>query len=170
MNKTVLVVDDDPTQRRLSQAVLEREGFRVVHADSGRAALDQLASGAPADVVLLDLNMPGLDGTETLRRIKMNPALARIPVVVFSSSRASQEVDRAYSLRGKCLFQQAAFLGELRPKSRHPGPALAGLRRVAHSRRSASSRKYRIHRRSFRFLGSYNRTSSSPGFFRPVCD
>jgi DNA-binding NtrC family response regulator len=66
MNKTVLVVDDDPTQRRLSQAVLEREGFRVVHADSGRAALDHLASGAPADVVLLDLNMPGLSGQETL--------------------------------------------------------------------------------------------------------
>src|SRR5580658_8581412 len=66
MNKTVLVVDDDPTQRRLSQAVLEREGFRVIHADSGRAALDHLGSGAPADVVLLDLNMPGLSGQETL--------------------------------------------------------------------------------------------------------
>ena len=66
MNKTVLVVDDDPTQRRLAQAVLEREGFRVAHADGGRAALDHLASGAPADVVLLDLNMPGMSGQETL--------------------------------------------------------------------------------------------------------
>jgi DNA-binding NtrC family response regulator len=66
MNKTVLVVDDDPTQRRLSQAVLEREGFRVAHADGGRAALDHLASGAPVDVVLLDLNMPGVSGMETL--------------------------------------------------------------------------------------------------------
>jgi DNA-binding NtrC family response regulator len=66
MNKTVLVVDDDPTQRRLIQAVLERENFRVAHADSGRAALEHLASGAPADVVLLDLVMPGLTGQETL--------------------------------------------------------------------------------------------------------
>jgi DNA-binding NtrC family response regulator len=66
MNKTVLVVDDDPTQRRLIQAVLEREGFRVAHADGGRAALDHLASGSAADVVLLDLNMPGMSGQETL--------------------------------------------------------------------------------------------------------
>jgi DNA-binding NtrC family response regulator len=66
MNKTVLVVDDDPTQRRLIQAVLEREGFRVAHAESGAAALEHLASGAPADVVLLDLVMPGLTGQETL--------------------------------------------------------------------------------------------------------
>jgi DNA-binding NtrC family response regulator len=66
MNKTVLVVDDDPTQRRLIQGVLEREGFRVVHADGGRAALDQLASGAQIDLVLLDLVMPGVSGQETL--------------------------------------------------------------------------------------------------------
>jgi DNA-binding NtrC family response regulator len=66
MNKTVLVVDDDPTQRRLIQGVLEREGFRVAHADGGRAALDHLGSGAPTDVVLLDLNMPGMSGQETL--------------------------------------------------------------------------------------------------------
>jgi len=46
MTKTVLIVDDDPTQRRLIQAVLERE-VRRRHADSGRAALEQLSSGAP---------------------------------------------------------------------------------------------------------------------------
>ena len=53
MTKTVLVVDDDPTQRRLIQAVLEREGFAVAHADGGRTALEHLGSGAPCDVVLL---------------------------------------------------------------------------------------------------------------------
>jgi len=66
MSKTVLVVDDDPTQRRLIQAVLEREGFAVLHADGGRQALEQLGSGAPIDVVLLDLVMPGMTGQETL--------------------------------------------------------------------------------------------------------
>ena len=65
MTKTVLVVDDDPTQRRLIQAVLERDGFAVSHAESGREALDRLAT-AGADVVLLDLNMPGLSGMETM--------------------------------------------------------------------------------------------------------
>jgi DNA-binding NtrC family response regulator len=66
MSKSVLVVDDDPTQRRLIQGVLEREGFRVTHADGGRAALDHLASGVQTDLVLLDLVMPGLTGQETL--------------------------------------------------------------------------------------------------------
>jgi DNA-binding NtrC family response regulator len=70
MSKTVLVVDDDPTQRRLAQAVLEREGFRVAHAESGPAALDHLAGGAPVDVVLLDLVMPEMSGQETLAEIR----------------------------------------------------------------------------------------------------
>jgi DNA-binding NtrC family response regulator len=71
MNKTVLVVDDDPTQRRLIQGVLEREGFRVSHAESGAAALDHLACGSPADVVLLDLVMPGMTGQETLAEMRL---------------------------------------------------------------------------------------------------
>jgi DNA-binding NtrC family response regulator len=84
MNKTVLVVDDDPTQRRLIQAVLEREGFRVAHADSGRAALDHLASGQPADVVLLDLVMPGLTGQETLADMRQR-GFAQ-PVIVITAT------------------------------------------------------------------------------------
>ncbi|MGH7012250.1 MAG: response regulator, partial [Caulobacteraceae bacterium] len=53
MNKTVLVVDDDPTQRRLIRAVLEREGFSVAAAESGDAALQLLTSGAVVDLILL---------------------------------------------------------------------------------------------------------------------
>ena len=84
MNKTVLVVDDDPTQRRLIQAVLEREGFRVAHADGGRAALDHLASGQPADVVLLDLVMPGFTGQETLADMRQRGFTQ--PVIVVTAT------------------------------------------------------------------------------------
>ncbi len=70
MAKTVLVVDDDPTQRRLIQAVLEREGFAVAHAESGDEAIGRLASGAPADVILLDLVMPGISGQDTLSELR----------------------------------------------------------------------------------------------------
>ena len=59
----ILVVDDDPTQRRLVQAVLDREGYAVVHAESGGEAIDRLTQGGGADVVLLD-NMD----TSTLRQ------------------------------------------------------------------------------------------------------
>jgi len=84
MSKTVLVVDDDPTQRRLTQSVLEREGFRVAHAESGRAALDQLASGAPADVVLLDLVMPEMSGQETLADMRQRGFTQ--PVIVVTAT------------------------------------------------------------------------------------
>ena len=70
MTKTVLIVDDDPTQRRLIQAVLEREGFAVAQAEDGDAALKRLTSGEPADVVLLDLQMPGLNGHDTLKEMR----------------------------------------------------------------------------------------------------
>jgi len=70
MAKTVLVVDDDPTQRRLIQAVLEREGFLVAHAESGDEAIKRLSAGGAADVVLLDLVMPGISGQETLAEMR----------------------------------------------------------------------------------------------------
>ena len=60
MSKTILVVDDDPTQRRLIQGVLEREGFAAALAESGEQAIDHLVAGKPAEVILLDLSMPGL--------------------------------------------------------------------------------------------------------------
>src|SRR5580704_7331203 len=84
MNKTVLVVDDDPTQRRLIQAVLAREGFRFAHAHGGSAALDHLASGQPADVVLLDLVMPGLTGQETLADMRQRGFTQ--PVIVVTAT------------------------------------------------------------------------------------
>jgi DNA-binding NtrC family response regulator len=70
MAKSVLVVDDDPTQRRLIQAVLEREGFLVSHAESGDEAIKRLAAGTLADVVLLDLVMPGISGQDTLTEMR----------------------------------------------------------------------------------------------------
>ncbi len=70
MAKTVLVVDDDPTQRRLIQAALEREGFAVAHAENGDEAITRLAAGGAADVILLDLVMPGISGQDTLLEIR----------------------------------------------------------------------------------------------------
>ncbi|MDE2487426.1 MAG: sigma-54-dependent Fis family transcriptional regulator [Alphaproteobacteria bacterium] len=70
MSKTVLVVDDDPTQRRLIQAVLEREGFAVAHAENGDEAIKRLTAGGAADVILLDMVMPGISGMDTLKEMR----------------------------------------------------------------------------------------------------
>jgi len=84
MAKTVLVVDDDPTQRRLIQAVLEREGFAVAHAESGDAAIAQLTSGAGIDVIMLDMVMPGISGQETL--VEMRARGFKQPVIVVTAT------------------------------------------------------------------------------------
>jgi DNA-binding NtrC family response regulator len=84
MSKTVLIVDDDPTQRRLMQAVLEREGFAVAQADSGEAALDRLAGGVTPDVVILDMVMPRMSGIETLTAIRGEGVT--VPVIVLTAT------------------------------------------------------------------------------------
>ena len=80
----VLVVDDSRMNRMTLVRLLERLGHETTEAEDGRVALDLLASGAPVDLVLLDLVMPEVDGFETLATIKADPALAHIPVIVVS--------------------------------------------------------------------------------------
>jgi DNA-binding NtrC family response regulator len=106
MTKTVLVVDDDPTQRRLIQAVLEREGFSVSHAENGDAAMAHLASGAPVDVVLLDLVMPGLSGQDTLKEMRARGYSQ--PVIVLTASGGVDTVVKAMQAGATDFFIKPA--------------------------------------------------------------
>ncbi len=106
MSKTVLVVDDDPTQRRLIQAVLERDGFAVSHAESGDAAMGHLTSGAPTDVVLLDLVMPGLNGHDTLKEMRSRGFLQ--PVIVLTASGGVDTVVKAMQAGATDFFIKPA--------------------------------------------------------------
>ncbi|MCI3131860.1 sigma-54-dependent transcriptional regulator [Phenylobacterium aquaticum] len=101
MAKTVLVVDDDPTQRRLIQAVLEREGFAVVHAENGDQAIAKLTSGGACDLILLDLVMPGLSGQDTLKEIRAR-SFAQ-PVIVVTATGGIDTVVQAMQA-GACDF------------------------------------------------------------------
>ncbi|OHB27419.1 MAG: sigma-54-dependent Fis family transcriptional regulator [Phenylobacterium sp. RIFCSPHIGHO2_01_FULL_69_31] len=101
MAKTVLVVDDDPTQRRLIQAVLERDGFAVAHAQSGDEAIQHLTSGAVVDVVLLDLVMPGISGQDTL--VEMRARGFGQPVIVLTATGGIDTVVQAMQA-GACDF------------------------------------------------------------------
>ena len=106
MAKTVLVVDDDPTQRRLIQAVLEREGFAVAQAESGQQALDRLAGGQPADVVVLDWVMPGLSGLETLK--EMRGRGVRVPVLILTANGGVDTVVQAMQAGAQDFFVKPA--------------------------------------------------------------
>jgi adenylate cyclase len=79
----ILIVDDDPLNRRLLTKSLEADGHRTTDVDNGFDALKAVEVDQP-DVVLLDIVMPGLDGIEVLERLKSNPELAHIPVVMIS--------------------------------------------------------------------------------------
>lgn len=83
--RTVLVVDDEPDVRLIARLVLQADGFDVKEVASGEAVIEQLQQGAPPDVLLLDVRMPGIDGWELLRRLRADPAWTSIPVVVFTA-------------------------------------------------------------------------------------
>src|SRR5215469_10226907 len=103
MSKTVLVVDDDPTQRRLIQAVLDRDGFKVETAENGRQALDMLIRGTGADVVLLDLVMTGI---ETLKELRA--AGVRTPVIVLTATGGVETVVSAMRAGAQDFFIKPA--------------------------------------------------------------
>lgn len=81
---SLLVVDDNSGNREILARQLSRQGYGVVTCSDGEQALD-LIQRQPFDLVLLDVMMPGLDGFEVLKRLKANPALRSIPVIVISA-------------------------------------------------------------------------------------
>jgi adenylate cyclase len=94
---TILIVDDDAINRLLLQACLEDQGFQVAEVTDGQQALDILERFS-FDVILLDLLMPVLDGFEVLRRVKLDPRLRHIPVIVISSIDEMESVLRCIEM------------------------------------------------------------------------
>ena len=86
MTRTILVVDDEPDIRELARVSLEMVGgYQVVVAATGRAAVELIDSSAP-DAVVLDVQMPGMDGPATLAALRGTTAGARVPVVFLTAS------------------------------------------------------------------------------------
>jgi DNA-binding response OmpR family regulator len=81
--RRILVVDDSPEILDVTRTVLNSDGYSVVAVPSGEEALERLGD-EPFDLVLLDINMPGMDGWETLRLIRADDELYDLPVVLFS--------------------------------------------------------------------------------------
>ncbi|MCA0177636.1 MAG: Hpt domain-containing protein [Proteobacteria bacterium] len=106
----VLVVDDSLTVRRVTQRLLEREGWRAVLARDGEDALAQLAAltaqGQPPVAVLSDIEMPRMDGFELLRTLRADAATAGLPVVMITSRIAERHREQAMALGA------SAYLGK----------------------------------------------------------
>jgi type II secretory ATPase GspE/PulE/Tfp pilus assembly ATPase PilB-like protein/CheY-like chemotaxis protein len=81
---TVLLVEDEEPLRRVLRELLEREGFTVIEASDGVLALDEVDRGAP-DIVVLDLNLPRLDGYGVLSHLRARPGTSTLPVIVLTA-------------------------------------------------------------------------------------
>jgi CheY-like chemotaxis protein len=104
MNTTlpyILAAEDDEDDQMLLQTVLAEDGFKaeLEFVNNGVELMKKLASIEKyPSLILLDLNMPKMDGREALKKIKENPAYAQIPVIIFSTTKNEKEIKLCYEL------------------------------------------------------------------------
>lgn len=95
----ILLVDDDPANRVLLRRILERRGYGVLEAEDGERALLLAATERP-DLILLDVQLPGLDGFEVCRRLKAEPQSAAVPVIFLSALGEARDQVRGFEAGG----------------------------------------------------------------------
>src|SRR6185369_15871448 len=114
---TVLVIDDSPDVHRLLRARLRHEDLELVASDGGKRGLEMARASKPA-MILLDLDMPDMDGFEVLRYLKNDPATLDIPVIVLSGLQGAQDKVMAFDLGAVDYITKPFNLTELRVRVR----------------------------------------------------
>ncbi|HCB48640.1 MAG: hypothetical protein AMJ56_08780 [Anaerolineae bacterium SG8_19] len=85
MQKTILAIEDNFSNMLLISRVVEAEGYDLIRAEDGTSALELLAKETP-DLILLDINIPGIHGLDLARHLKSNERLARIPLIATTAN------------------------------------------------------------------------------------
>jgi diguanylate cyclase (GGDEF)-like protein len=114
---TVLVIDDSPDVHRLLRARLRQEDIELVSAESGGKGLEEARRIQPA-MILLDLDMPDMDGFEVLRHLKNDPVTLDVPVIVLSGLQSAQDKVMAFDLGAVDYITKPFNLTELRVRVR----------------------------------------------------
>jgi CheY-like chemotaxis protein len=108
----ILLVEDNPGDVRLAQEALRETNvpntLRVVEDGQQAVALLKSDDESPPDLIILDLNLPRKDGRQVLQEIKSDPNLLHIPVVILTTSKAEQDVRKAYELHANCFITKAS--------------------------------------------------------------
>jgi twitching motility two-component system response regulator PilH len=94
--KTILIVDDSPTERHVLNDLLSKAGFEVLASDNGEDAIRKAKAELP-DLILMDVVMPGLNGFQATRAISRDPDTRKIPIIMCTSK--SQETDKIWGMR-----------------------------------------------------------------------
>jgi len=108
-HKHILVVDDDPHILALIRTILTQRNYRVTTAGDGQQALDRLR-GSHFDAMITDALMPGLDGPTLTEKIKADPDLKELPVIMITASSQPGMVQKSFS-SGCILFLPKPFTG-----------------------------------------------------------
>ena len=117
MSKRILVVEDHADNRQIIRDMLAPTGYEITEVENGEEALAAIANQRP-DLILMDIQLPVMDGYETARRIKADPALRSIPIIAVTS----------YALSGEEKKARAAGCDEYVPKPFSPRQLLAKIR------------------------------------------
>jgi len=132
---TVMVVDDSLTVRKITSQLLEREGYQVMTAKDGVDALEQMKKRLP-DLMLVDIEMPRMDGFELSSRVRQDSRSASLPIVIISSRTAEKHRNRAQQIgvnaflgkpyqEAELLAQLATYVPQAAADERHPVAAAA---------------------------------------------
>ncbi|HYD53747.1 MAG TPA: response regulator [Gemmatimonadaceae bacterium] len=109
----VLVIDDNLDNRTIFSTILEHAGYRVTCAETGPEGLEQ-ATSDPPELILLDLNLPGLDGWEVARRLKAESATSRVPILIVTAHAQASDELRAVETGCAGLLEKPVDPRELR--------------------------------------------------------
>jgi two-component system, cell cycle response regulator DivK len=118
MGKLIMVVEDQEDNRRILRDLLTSADYDLVEAVNGEEALAAMTKGRP-DLILMDIQLPVMDGYEATRRIKADPASASIPIIAVTS----------YALSGDEAKARAAGCDDFVPKPYSPRQLLAKIRK-----------------------------------------
>jgi two-component system response regulator len=130
--KSILLIEDDISDIELTRRALERRNIanELLIAEDGQAALDMIfGRGAHAGrdlaespaLILLDLNLPKVDGHEVLRQIRANERTRRIPVVILTSSKEEEDLAKAYDLGANSYIRKPVSFGQFADAIAHLG-------------------------------------------------
>jgi len=116
MKIKILLVEDNEQNRYLATFLLEQHGYEVVHAESGPRGLELAASARP-HLILLDIQLPGMDGHAVARALKGDPLLARIPIVAVTSYAMAGDCEKVFAAGAEGYIEKPinpqTFVGEV---------------------------------------------------------
>lgn len=112
----ILLVDDSPADVRLTIEALKeakvRNTIHVAHDGESAMAFLRRSGQRRPDLILLDLNLPGMDGREVLAELKSDPELSIIPIVILTTSHAEEDILRTYRLHANCYITKPVDLNQ----------------------------------------------------------